>query len=49
MMRWLLLPLKKRSSSRNACTKGPVYQYIDLAEEFQLLGILHEVFEEDSP
>ena len=24
----------------------PVYQYIDLAEEFQLLGILHEVFEE---
>ena len=23
MMRWLLLPLKKRSSSRNACTKGP--------------------------
>jgi len=26
--------------------EGAVYQYIDLAEEFQLLGILHEVFEE---
>lgn len=26
--------------------EGAVYQYINLAEEFQLLGILYEVFEE---